>query len=120
MTRFVGAGRWSRGPQLSKPQYSKMKLVKVAYGNDDDQTSFQQPQGLLQANPNLTGSAGGDAPRGHPSRCSCLHHDQQRPPMVIDRKKEVDAAGGPLATAIGASGRAVLPASHPPLSGRQP
>jgi hypothetical protein len=55
MTRFVGAGRWSRGRQLSKPQYSKMKLVKVAYGNDDDKTSFQQPQGLLQAYPYLMG-----------------------------------------------------------------
>jgi rhamnose transport system substrate-binding protein len=41
--------------ELSKPQYSKMKLVKVAYGNDDDQTSFQQAQGLLQAYPNLKG-----------------------------------------------------------------
>jgi rhamnose transport system substrate-binding protein len=41
--------------ELSKPQYSKMKLVKIAYGNDDDQTSFQQTQGLLQAYPNLKG-----------------------------------------------------------------
>src|SRR6266542_3029487 len=41
--------------ELSKPQYSKMKLVKVAYGNDDDQTSFQQAQGLLQAYPDLKG-----------------------------------------------------------------
>jgi hypothetical protein len=31
-----------------------MNLVKVAYGNDD-QTSFQEPQGLLQAYPNLKG-----------------------------------------------------------------
>jgi rhamnose transport system substrate-binding protein len=53
MTRFVGAGRWSRGRQLSKPQYSKMKLVKVAYPNHDAQTSFQQPPGLPQACPNL-------------------------------------------------------------------
>jgi rhamnose transport system substrate-binding protein len=41
--------------ELSKPQYAKMKLVKTAYGNDDDQTSFQQAQGLLQAYPNLKG-----------------------------------------------------------------
>jgi rhamnose transport system substrate-binding protein len=42
--------------ELSKPQYSKMKLVKVAYGNDDDdQVSFQQAQGLLQAYPDLKG-----------------------------------------------------------------
>jgi rhamnose transport system substrate-binding protein len=41
--------------ELSKPQYGKMKLVKVAYGNDDDQTSFQQAQGLLQAYPDLKG-----------------------------------------------------------------
>jgi hypothetical protein len=32
-----------------------MKLVKVAYGNDDDQKSFQETQGLLQAYPNLKG-----------------------------------------------------------------
>jgi rhamnose transport system substrate-binding protein len=41
--------------ELSTPQYSRMKLVKVAYGNDDDQTSFQQAQGLLQAYPDLKG-----------------------------------------------------------------
>ncbi len=41
--------------ELSKSQYSKMKLVKVAYGNDDDQVSFQQAQGLLQAYPDLKG-----------------------------------------------------------------
>ena len=26
--------------ELKKPEYSKMKLVKIAYGNDDDQKSF--------------------------------------------------------------------------------
>ncbi len=41
--------------ELKKPEYSKMKLVKVAYGNDDDQKSFQETQGLLQAYPNLKG-----------------------------------------------------------------
>ena len=41
--------------ELKKPEYSGMKLVKVAYGNDDDQKSFQETQGLLQAYPNLKG-----------------------------------------------------------------
>jgi rhamnose transport system substrate-binding protein len=41
--------------ELSKPKYSKMKLVKVAYGNDDDQKSFEETQGLLQAYPDLKG-----------------------------------------------------------------
>lgn len=41
--------------ELKKPEYSGMKLVKVAYGDDDDQKSFQQTQGLLQAYPNLKG-----------------------------------------------------------------
>jgi len=41
--------------ELSLPKYKNMKLVKIAYGNDDDQTSFQQTQGLLQAYPQLKG-----------------------------------------------------------------
>jgi rhamnose transport system substrate-binding protein len=41
--------------ELKKPQYSNLKLVKIAYGNDDDQTAFTQTQGLLQAFPNLKG-----------------------------------------------------------------
>jgi rhamnose transport system substrate-binding protein len=41
--------------ELKKPKYSGMKLVKIAYGNDDDQKSFQETQGLLQAYPNLKG-----------------------------------------------------------------
>jgi rhamnose transport system substrate-binding protein len=41
--------------ELKKPEYSGLKLVKVAYGDDDDQKSFQQTQGLLQAYPNLKG-----------------------------------------------------------------
>jgi rhamnose ABC transporter rhamnose-binding protein len=41
--------------ELTKPEYKGMKLVKVAYGDDDDQKSFQQTQGLLQAYPNLKG-----------------------------------------------------------------
>src|ERR1700751_5794798 len=32
-----------------------MKLVKIAYGNDEDQKSFTEIQGLLQASPNLKG-----------------------------------------------------------------
>ncbi|WP_433518147.1 rhamnose ABC transporter substrate-binding protein [Nonomuraea sp. CA-143628] len=41
--------------ELGKPEYKDMKLVKVAYGDDDDQKSFTQTQGLLQAYPNLKG-----------------------------------------------------------------
>ncbi|MCX2951738.1 rhamnose ABC transporter substrate-binding protein [Lentzea sp. NEAU-D7] len=41
--------------ELAKPEYAGMKLVETAYGNDDDQTSFQKTQGLLQAHPNLKG-----------------------------------------------------------------
>jgi rhamnose transport system substrate-binding protein len=41
--------------ELSKPKYKDMKLVKVAYGNDDDQKSFQETLGLIQAYPNLKG-----------------------------------------------------------------
>ena len=41
--------------ELAKPEYKDIKLVKVAYGDDDDQKSFQETQGLLQAYPNLKG-----------------------------------------------------------------
>ncbi|MDN3295196.1 rhamnose ABC transporter substrate-binding protein [Streptomyces ficellus] len=41
--------------ELKKPAYQHMKLVKVAYGDDDDQKSFQETQGLLKAYPNLKG-----------------------------------------------------------------
>src|SRR5712691_11983493 len=40
--------------ELAK-KYPNMELVKVAYGNDDDQTSFNQTLALLQAYPNLKG-----------------------------------------------------------------
>jgi rhamnose transport system substrate-binding protein len=40
---------------LKKPKYKNIKLVKVAYGDDDDQKSFQETQGLIQAYPNLKG-----------------------------------------------------------------
>ena len=38
---------------LQQPQYAGLNLVDTVYGNDDDQTSQQQAQGLLQAHPNL-------------------------------------------------------------------
>ncbi len=41
--------------ELKKPEYAGLKLVKVAYGDDDDQKSFQQTQGLLRAYPDLKG-----------------------------------------------------------------
>ena len=37
--------------ELKKPQYKNMKLVKIAYGNDDPTVSAQQAQALLQAYP---------------------------------------------------------------------
>jgi rhamnose transport system substrate-binding protein len=40
---------------LKDPKYKDIKLVKVAYGDDDDQKSFQQMQGLIQAYPKLAG-----------------------------------------------------------------
>ncbi len=36
-------------------KYSGLKLVKIAYGNDDPQVSTTEAQGLLQAYPNLKG-----------------------------------------------------------------
>jgi rhamnose transport system substrate-binding protein len=39
--------------ELKKPEYSDIELVEVAYGDDDDQKSFQETQGLLQAYPDL-------------------------------------------------------------------
>jgi rhamnose transport system substrate-binding protein len=41
--------------ELTKPKYKDMKLVKVAYGDDDDQKSFQETQGLISAYPDLKG-----------------------------------------------------------------
>ena len=41
--------------ELQKPEYKDMKLVTVAYGNDDDQKSFTETQGLIEAYPNLRG-----------------------------------------------------------------
>jgi rhamnose transport system substrate-binding protein len=39
--------------QLATPEYSGLRLDKIAYGDDDDQKSFQETQGLLSAYPNL-------------------------------------------------------------------
>ena len=39
--------------ELKKPENAGMKLVATVYGNDDDQKSFQEAQGLLQSFPNL-------------------------------------------------------------------
>jgi rhamnose transport system substrate-binding protein len=38
---------------LTQPEYAGLNLVDVVYGNDDDQTSQQQAQALLQSHPNL-------------------------------------------------------------------
>jgi rhamnose transport system substrate-binding protein len=39
--------------ELARPEYKNMSLVQVAYGNDDDQKSFQETQSLIQAYPGL-------------------------------------------------------------------
>ncbi|SFB60619.1 monosaccharide ABC transporter substrate-binding protein, CUT2 family [Amycolatopsis marina] len=41
--------------ELTKPEYSGIELVTVAYGDDDDQKSFQETQALLQSIPDLKG-----------------------------------------------------------------
>ncbi|MEO3815817.1 rhamnose ABC transporter substrate-binding protein [Plantactinospora sp. B24E8] len=41
--------------ELKKPEYSKIELVTTVYGNDDDQKSFQETQGLLASYPDLKG-----------------------------------------------------------------
>ncbi|MFL6123039.1 rhamnose ABC transporter substrate-binding protein [Actinophytocola sp.] len=41
--------------ELKKPAYANIQLVKIAYGDDDDQKSFQEAQGLLQSIPDLKG-----------------------------------------------------------------
>ena len=41
--------------ELQKPEYKEMKLVTIAYGNDDDQKSFTETQGLIEAYPSLRG-----------------------------------------------------------------
>lgn len=39
--------------ELKKEEYSGLELVDTVYGDDDDQKSFQETQGLLQAHPDL-------------------------------------------------------------------
>ncbi|NUT46451.1 MAG: rhamnose ABC transporter substrate-binding protein [Saccharothrix sp.] len=41
--------------ELAKPEHAGLELVKVAYGDDDDQKSFQETQALLQSIPDLKG-----------------------------------------------------------------
>jgi rhamnose transport system substrate-binding protein len=41
--------------ELAKPEYAKLKLVSTVYGDDQDQKSFQEAQGLLAKYPNLKG-----------------------------------------------------------------
>ena len=41
--------------ELAKPEYSKLKLVDTVYGDDQDEKSFQEAQGLLAKYPNLKG-----------------------------------------------------------------
>ncbi|MBO3749152.1 rhamnose ABC transporter substrate-binding protein [Streptosporangiaceae bacterium NEAU-GS5] len=41
--------------ELAKPEYAKLKLVDTVYGDDDDQKSFQEAQGLLAKHPDLKG-----------------------------------------------------------------
>lgn len=38
---------------LGKPEYSKLSLTEVVYGNDDDTMSYQQAQGLITKYPDL-------------------------------------------------------------------
>ena len=49
--------QWIRYMKLAikKPKYKNMKLVKVAYGNDNDTKSAQEAQALLQAYPEPEG-----------------------------------------------------------------
>jgi rhamnose transport system substrate-binding protein len=39
----------------NNPDYANMELVGTVYGDDEDEKSFQETQGLLQANPDLKG-----------------------------------------------------------------
>ena len=46
---------WIGFMQDELKKYPNMQLVKIAYGNDDDQTSYNETQALVQAYPNLKG-----------------------------------------------------------------
>ncbi|MDT0343501.1 rhamnose ABC transporter substrate-binding protein [Streptomyces litchfieldiae] len=41
--------------ELAEPEYADIELVTVAYGNDEDEKSFQETQGLLRSYPDLEG-----------------------------------------------------------------
>ncbi|TDC13115.1 rhamnose ABC transporter substrate-binding protein [Streptomyces sp. 8K308] len=41
--------------ELARPEYADIELVTVAYGNDEDEKSFQETQGLLRSYPDLAG-----------------------------------------------------------------
>ncbi|GAA1773721.1 MULTISPECIES: rhamnose ABC transporter substrate-binding protein [Streptomonospora] len=41
--------------ELKKDEYSGIEVVDTVYGNDDDQKSFNEMQGLLQTHPDLAG-----------------------------------------------------------------
>ena len=41
--------------ELGKPEYASVELVATVYGDDDDQKSFTETQGLLQRYPDLEG-----------------------------------------------------------------
>ncbi|WP_203855796.1 rhamnose ABC transporter substrate-binding protein [Plantactinospora mayteni] len=41
--------------ELKKPEYSGIELVTTVYGDDKDEKSFQETQGLLSAHPDLKG-----------------------------------------------------------------
>ena len=46
--------KWMR-KEWEKPEYTKMKLVTIAYGDDADQKSYDEASGLLESYPNLKG-----------------------------------------------------------------
>ena len=46
---------WIGYMQQELKKFPNIKLVKIAYGNDDAQTSYQDTQGLMQSYPNLKG-----------------------------------------------------------------
>jgi rhamnose transport system substrate-binding protein len=41
--------------ELQAPEYDGIEIVTVAYGNDEDEKSFQETQGLLRSYPDLAG-----------------------------------------------------------------
>ncbi|GAA3740700.1 rhamnose ABC transporter substrate-binding protein [Salinactinospora qingdaonensis] len=41
--------------ELATPEYEGIEVVDTVYGNDDDQKSFQEMQGLMQTHPDLAG-----------------------------------------------------------------